>query len=923
VKRSSVSDLDFLVFWDRLRESVDRANQRRRQEIENSWAVVRGLLEDQCQRIRQPLPALTPPTLARLAQVHSAIAERFLGDCLRARDRSRPFRRVFAALDEHERAMQSLLRSLPEHLHVAPRKAVRALAEKLQNPSGRWISRLLRNRSVPFALRETVTRHLSDERARFRRVESAFVTLLTSGLREVHFSWNVTCLTVSQAWVRRISPQGDQVEDSIRKRLLILDDQYHRLITEWKKADESAADRLGKAFSSAFSYPRLRTPSEDPKQLYEDHWSEQLHAVDGELRLDNLVQECVTEMLAVLGATFDSIRLDHAKLLGELDSVLAWLSHPEGGDFPLPRAEVIPASSREAEIRNVMRAVSSRLPQQFDLVRRLSAKPGGLAFRRVAARMIFQRALSTQYPMVREVLDGIESEQRSVLAEIERAREVYAFGIEMSHSGQVDEVQLAQDAIGNAGSLLRVFRSELGDWSPSAEAEVSKAAAAIMAETDRGLLAGAVLRAARITGQEVRRTGTLALRRGAQVSGKLRQAGAGKLRELVNGLLVAIGWRAPTSEGKAEVVVRIFLPEEFTRDLTTEEIPRLYRHLFRFEPVQDPRLLIGRERELSAISEARRLWEGGRPVSVIIIGERGSGKTSLINGAAKRCLEGLDIVRSEFSERVASSGGMNRFLADLLAVTDVEQSLSKNRKVVILEELERIFLREIGGFEGVESLQRLITATSASTFWILCVNEVAFRFLNGAVGLGSTFSHRVYAGTASREDLREAIMVRHRLSGLRLRFPSTPEASPLSARLGLSQHRRRGETDPETLFFDRLSEQSGGVYRTAFEIWLGQVESVQAGVLYMRPLVKSDYSAIVDDLTPAHLFTLVAVMQHGGLTADEHAEVFGEPTTSSLARLDDLVSRQLLEQDPGHPGFRVRPEATRLVKAALYARNLL
>ena len=100
--------------------------------------------------------------------------------------------------------------------------------------------------------------------------------------------------------------------------------------------------------------------------------------------------------------------------------------------------------------------------------------------------------------------------------------------------------------------------------------------------------------------------------------------------------------------------------------------------------------------------------------------------------------------------------------------SQLEDFLSRERRVIILEELERCFLRRVGQYGAIRALQRLVAATCSTNLWILAINEVAFRFLNAAVHLGDIFSHRFNAGTATSGDLREAILLRHNLSGLRL-----------------------------------------------------------------------------------------------------------------------------------------------------------
>lgn len=94
-------------------------------------------------------------------------------------------------------------------------------------------------------------------------------------------------------------------------------------------------------------------------------------------------------------------------------------------------------------------------------------------------------------------------------------------------------------------------------------------------------------------------------------------------------------------------------------------------------------------------------------------------------------------------------------------------------------------------------------------------------------------------------------------------------------------------------------------------------------MLYLKPIATPDLSPVIEDLDSDDLFTLVAILQHGSLTPEEHAIVFQRSIAASRAQLDELLAREIIEPDPGRPGLRVRPEATRIVREALYRRNLL
>ena len=235
----------------------------------------------------------------------------------------------------------------------------------------------------------------------------------------------------------------------------------------------------------------------------------------------------------------------------------------------------------------------------------------------------------------------------------------------------------------------------------------------------------------------------------------------------------------------------------------------------------------------------------------------------------------------------------------------------------MLEEVERLFLREVGGYEAIATLLDVVTRTQNECLWVLSINEVSLRLLERVFQLSGCFTHRIRASGVSSEALTEAVMIRHNLSGLRLKF------DPVSSAKHAKRLKRRTGAEQQAFFFRQLSERSSGVYRTALELWLGHIRLVEAGVLFMRPFHPVDSGPLLSELGQDDLFRLVAILQHGSLDSEELARIFSSDLASSRTALDELLGRELIESEPSRPGFRIRPEALPVVKEALYRKNLL
>lgn len=199
------------------------------------------------------------------------------------------------------------------------------------------------------------------------------------------------------------------------------------------------------------------------------------------------------------------------------------------------------------------------------------------------------------------------------------------------------------------------------------------------------------------------------------------------------------------------------------------------------------------------------------------------------------------------------------------------------------------------------------------------MNDKALRVLDAGAQFSRVFSHRVNAASLSRDDLEKAILERHRLSGLRLDFAAPPAEDPRVSRIkrwfGLQDSAQR-------LFFDSIFQQSGGVLRSAFELWLNSIDRVEGETLKMRQPLDPAFTKFRRELAQQDHFTLLAIQEHGSLTESELAEVLCEPCDASRSRLDRLLALGLIAPDPEHPGLRVRPEAQRFTNDLLRRTNL-
>lgn len=789
-----------------------------------------------------------------------------------------------------------------------------------------WLDDFIRR--LPGGVREQAASDLLLQTRRRSPIEGALESVLASGLLQLVAPWQISRRLLSTPGAEKadLRPQVEWWQNATgqnAQRALKALDAYNvwarDAILAFKPTEPGQTKRVSE---------RTRRKWVATRDAQVRHWARRQRATQAMLDLERHLALIASDFTSETVSALDSLDSEHWDVISELDSAIEWIEKVQasGQRYPPPhtQARLVSAEDRTAAWESrVAEHLRAHLPAAVECVSlnrsvlRRKSPWRQLEPQKIALESLYQSCR----PLALEGLREAQSSHTAIVRNIERAREVVAFGFESGSEG--GGLEVAREALSNALGLLQYQRQTLTSVRPSAESSLVRAEAAVLLqihtrfeESGAGLLAYETRRGA---GRAARRSLDAAL-------GVLRRS----TRTLMRGLqttaewsLIKLGWVAPPATQVDPVAERARLGGILELHFGARELPLLYRRLFRIEPVEDPRFLVGRSAEMAGLSRALSRWNSGSPAAVLIVGDRGSGKTSLLNCAAADTLCRDKVVRAHFSERITTAQEMDDFLRRLLQAppeTDVEALLLEQRRVVVLEELERTYLRRIKGFDAFDRLMRLIDKTAGATFWILSINSTAFRYLNRVANLGRSFTHRINAMAVPQTEMTSAILQRHNLSGLRLMFAPLPQGDPRVSRL---RKILAMEPDPQQAFFSSLYSQSRGVFRSALELWQDCIERVEGGLVSMRQPLDPNYQPLLSELNQDDAFTLQAFMQHGGLTEPELAEVSGITCQTSERRIARLLALELLEEEPSFAGFRVRPQAGRFARDVLHSRNLL
>ena len=378
-------------------------------------------------------------------------------------------------------------------------------------------------------------------------------------------------------------------------------------------------------------------------------------------------------------------------------------------------------------------------------------------------------------------------------------------------------------------------------------------------------------------------------------------------------------------------------------------LPVVYRRLFSFEPLDDPRLLAGRDGAVAAVLAAWSRRRAGDARSLMVIAPQGAGVTSFLRIVAEK-LGGEDgggppggeharVVRQTLRERIREESELAGMLAgwlgikaapdlDSLAARVLDAPDGSLPRAVVLEQTEQLHMRVPGGGQLFERLLTFTARTESRVFWVLSMAASAWQLAENRSPAWVADIERVALDALSPDELKRAILARHRLSGLPLKYVEARTGRDMLLRRtrslrGTDRHQQLIEAD----YFQKLHRASLGSIRLALFHWLRSADfRTVEGSLLVQPLdaLQSFMGAIDIDQS----FALKAILDHGALTVAEFCEVARGSLPEGRHLFRTLADLRVIEAVPGRvptadAAYRIRPLMNGPVAAHLQSLNLL
>ena len=316
--------------------------------------------------------------------------------------------------------------------------------------------------------------------------------------------------------------------------------------------------------------------------------------------------------------------------------------------------------------------------------------------------------------------------------------------------------------------------------------------------------------------------------------------------------------------------------------------------------------------------------------AVCLVADRGMGKDEVLDRLTESLPEGrLETLSSDV--RIAGVQDALAWLSGALGLGEVEgdmepaqlaeelAALPGEPRVFVLENLERLFQRSVGGFAALRAALEVVHASSDDHFWIVTMHGPTWNYLRSVPGAfeAAVFGEVIQLEPAAPQQLEQWLEGCAAEAGLTLsydRLAGTGEGSPAAGR-----ERKRAAR----AYWRLLYELSAGNPSVAREQWLEGLAPGENPDELETGLASVPTIADLSDLPDADLFVLVALVIHDRLRVANLSRVLNLDQAGVRATCRRLEARSVLWSEEEQDIFGLRLSWTPAVQRLLRQKNFL
>ncbi len=356
-----------------------------------------------------------------------------------------------------------------------------------------------------------------------------------------------------------------------------------------------------------------------------------------------------------------------------------------------------------------------------------------------------------------------------------------------------------------------------------------------------------------------------------------------------------------------------------------DALPVIYRNLYKTEPLTDLELFVGRKAELEQLSTAYTRWVEGKMGSVILYSEKWSGMTSFMNYVQNTSTFKHPITRFKCQTAVDNQTQFDEILKKIISseepttYEEVQNKLLNGpKRIILLEDIQNLYLRKPGGFTVIKALLTLISNTAQHVFWMTTCTVYTFEFFKKTLHIHEIFSYPIGLKNPSEEDLNQIVQKRNRISGYKIYFE--PEVSKLESKRFAKLSEEEQQEFLRRRFFKNLIDFSESNITMALMFWLLSTKSVDQDRIVINSFQKPDLS-FLEILNLEKTQALHALILHDGLTVEQFSEVMRKKIQASYLLLSMMLEDGILVKKGNQ--YLVNTLVYRSVISLLKAKNLI
>ncbi len=383
-------------------------------------------------------------------------------------------------------------------------------------------------------------------------------------------------------------------------------------------------------------------------------------------------------------------------------------------------------------------------------------------------------------------------------------------------------------------------------------------------------------------------------------------------------------WRYGFNEQDTTITAEVsdFLAES---QQAIQRLPFVYQRLFSGESLSDENFFVGREVELQDLHRAYNNWSKGRFAATSVVGERGSGVTTLINFFLNGLATSATLHRMSIGGTIKNREELLAFLntgfeTSFKDYTELLEFLKndKKKKVIVIEGLQNAYMKRIGGFDAIRALTELIAHTSREVFWLLGCTAYAWSYLVKTNQLNDHFGYVVQLNELSDSTINDIIRKRHKVSGYNLEFvPSLQDQGKKKFKKMTEDEKQKYLEDS---YFNELNKIAKSNVSLALNYWLRSTNEVREDAIVISSLKDRDMS-FMNTIDGDKLYGLAALILHEGLSEENFAKAMSISSAKARSILHPLYEDGIVVMDEDQ--YVVNPLLYRQTINLLKSRNII